>query len=130
MRTKSVLQRTKVCWVCGKTENLEEHHVFYGRAYRHLSEKYGLKVWLCAEHHRGSGGVHGKNRELGLSLMRYAQKRFEADHTRDEFIRIFGRNRLDEKEETARGKEAEASCDCHSDTGIPGWDIEDKGRDV
>lgn len=33
--------------------NLEEHHIFEGTANRNLSEKYGLKVYLCQKHHRG-----------------------------------------------------------------------------
>ena len=127
MRSRSVLQKSRKCWVCGKTEGLEEHHIFYGHAYRRQSERYGLKVWLCAEHHRGNNGVHGRNRKLGLVLMRYAQKRFEENHTREEFIRIFGRNRLDEEEKEKkiiRAREDKAPGNFDSDTGIPGWDIE------
>ncbi len=115
MRSRSVLQRAKQCWVCGKTEGLEEHHVFYGTAYRRQSEKYGLKVWLCSEHHRGDGGVHGHNRELGLKLMRYAQRKFEETHTRDEFIRIFGKNRLEDERE----RQAKSASDSDYNTCLP-----------
>lgn len=94
---KSILQKSEKCWACGRRYGLERHHVFYGTAYRQMSERYGLTVWLCVEHHRGNSGVHGKNQELRKRLMRYAQRKFEESHTREEFLRIFGRNRLDEE---------------------------------
>lgn len=121
--SESILQRTKKCWVCGKRDDLECHHVFYGRAYRHLSEKYGMKVWLCSEHHRGRTGVHGGNRDLGLRLMRYAQRKFEETHTREEFMSIFGRNRLiaEEKNKT-NSEESDGSPDVYgSSIGMDIW---------
>lgn len=123
---KSVIQRSRRCFECGRTDILECHHVFYGTAYRRLSEKYGLKVWLCPEHHRGKNGVHGRNKALRLRLMRYAQRRFEETHTREEFMRLFGRNRLEEKAEERKG-DAEAKADACGDSfgddrNIPGWD--------
>ena len=35
------------------TKQTEEHHVVFGAGQRQLSEEYGLKVYLCREHHRG-----------------------------------------------------------------------------
>lgn len=65
----SILQCKKECYVCKIASNLEAHHLFFGQANRKLSEKYGLKVPLCYEHHRGTNGVHGKNgRQLDLRL--------------------------------------------------------------
>lgn len=92
---KSVLQSEKECWVCHTTYNLHDHHVIYGRANRKLSEEYGLKVWLCAEHHNmGNYCVH-KDRELNLKLRRLAQEYFEEHYgTREDFMRIFGENYL------------------------------------
>ena len=89
---KSILQTEKECFVCKTTYGLECHHVCFGNA-RKQSEQHGLKVWLCAEHHRGNSGVHF-NRELDLSIKRFAQTEFEKTHTREDFIRIFGKSYL------------------------------------
>lgn len=92
---KSIIQKHKNhCFVCQQQGILEEHHIFFG-ANRKLSEKYGLKVSLCYEHHRGTNGVHGKNgKQLNEKLKQIAQRRFEQDHTREDFIKIFGKNYL------------------------------------
>lgn len=90
---RSVLQNNKECWVCGVTEGLHDHHIFFG-GNRKNSERYGLKVWLCGYHHNLSNdGVHF-NRELDLGLKKVAQAKFEEAHSRDEFMAIFGRNYL------------------------------------
>lgn len=91
---KSIIQDKKECIVCGSW-NVEEHHIYFGVAKRKLSEDYGLKVWLCPTHHRGTNGVHGKNgHKLDTELKQLGQKAFEWNHTREEFIKIFGRNYL------------------------------------
>ena len=69
--SRSIMQDRKECYLCRKKIEdegitgrpkdvpLEEHHVMHGTANRRLSEHYGLKVWLCAEHHRtGKKAVH------------------------------------------------------------------------
>lgn len=89
---KSIIQENKECWVCGTTQDIHEHHILYGTANRRLSEKYGLKVWLCGKHHNLSNeGVHF-NKELDRSLKVLAQKRFEEEYPNESFLRIFGRN--------------------------------------
>ena len=90
---KSILQTEKECFICKTNYSLEEHHVFFGFANRKLSEKNGLKVWLCPEHHRGNSGAHN-NRETDLSIKKYAQTEYEKEHSREEFIRIFGKSYL------------------------------------
>ena len=90
---KSILQEEKKCYITGSTTNLHEHHIFCGKNRRN-SEKYGLKVWLRADwHNMSSYGVH-VDHELDLRLKQEAQARFEETHTRDEFMRVFGRNYL------------------------------------
>ena len=90
--SKSILKES---YLTGATYNLEEHHIFFGTANRKISEKYGLKVWLTSEEHRGTYGVHGKyGKTLDEKLKREAQKKFEKNHTREEFIRLIGRNYL------------------------------------
>ena len=91
---KSIIQTEKQCFVCGKNYNLHDHHIIYGTSNRKQSEKYGLKVWLCYEHHTGNAGVHF-NRDLDLHLKKLAQERFEARYgARNEFINIFGKSYL------------------------------------
>lgn len=89
----SILQTEKECFVCHTTYGLECHHVIGGSANRKQSEKYGLKVWLCHEHHRGNSGVHF-NKELDLKIKKIAQSTFEREHTREEFRAIFGKSWL------------------------------------
>ena len=87
---RSILQnKDDGCLICGNPYT-EEHHVFFGVANRKLSEKYGMKVYLCAEHHRGKRGVH-QDRDLDLTIKRMAQKKFEETYTAD-FIETFGRS--------------------------------------
>ncbi len=89
---KSILHdKDDGCFVCGNPY-VEEHHVFFGPANRKLSEKYGMKIYLCAEHHRGARGVHC-NRALDLRLKRLAQKVFEDTFDMD-FIAMFGQSYL------------------------------------
>ena len=91
---KSIIQDKRECLVCGSW-NVEEHHIFFGHAKRKLSEDYGLKVWLCPSHHRGTNGVHGKNgHKLDSELKQLGQKAFEWEHTREEFMKLMGRNYL------------------------------------
>ena len=92
---KSEFQSEKECYVCGTTQNLHSHHIFSGYANRMLSEKYGMKVWLCGRHHNLSNdGVHFNN-ELDLELKQMAQRYFEENNgTREDFIQIFGRSYL------------------------------------
>lgn len=87
---KSIIQKEKRCIVC-HNPNTEEHHIFFGTANRKLSEKYGLKVYLCSKHHTGTRGVHGKNgKELDTYLKQLAQSRFEEKESREKFRQIFG----------------------------------------
>ena len=97
---KSIIRgdRKGQCYLCGNICYTECHHI-YGGANRKLSEKFGLKVYLCFPHHRGGReGVH-ENRELMEQLHRIGQEAFEREHTREEFMKIFGRNYLDEEQQ-------------------------------
>lgn len=92
---KSIIQTKKESFLSGATYDLEEHHIFYGTANRKISEKYGLKVWLTPEEHRGTNGVHGKNGKLlDKKLKKIAQQKFEETHTREEFINLIGKSYL------------------------------------
>lgn len=99
---KSIMHERKdgTCWLCIKLHGdysrksvLHEHHAIGGTANRKQSEKYGLKVYLCIEHHLYDGGpeaVHRNNR-----IRRYvetaAQAAFEKHFPWLDFKDIFGR---------------------------------------
>lgn len=90
---ESIIQDEKECWVCGRKGDLHRHHIFEGRN-RQMSEKYGLTVWLCPEHHNMSGrGVH-YNKDLDLRLKQEAQEVFEAKFSHQEYMNVIGRNYL------------------------------------
>lgn len=89
----SIMQTEKACYLCGRQTGLEMHHVFGGVANRKLSEKNGLKVWLCHECHTGNAGAQydaAKNRRLKAE----AQMVFEKTHTHAEWMKIIGKNYL------------------------------------
>lgn len=99
---KSIMQQDKEhCYLCGGLQNfeegrLEEHHVFFGAGRRKLSEKYGLKIYIHGEkcHRNGKNAVH-INREIRRKTEEAGQRAFEREHgSREEFIKIFGRNYL------------------------------------
>lgn len=93
---KSIMQKEKRCCICGTTNNLHEHHVIHGNANRKLSEKYGLKVWVCLEHHTGDNGVHN-NAYLDDELKKQAEINwllYDYDRSINDFIKIFGKNYL------------------------------------
>lgn len=96
---KSIMQEDDhICYLCeanGTMDYLHWHHVF-GGANRKKSEKYGLKVRLCGQkcHENGKNAVH-RNRETDLAIKAAGQRAFEEHHgTRQDFMRIFGRNYL------------------------------------
>ena len=97
---KSILQETKECYVCREylgvqnLDSLERHHVISGVANRQLSEKYGLTLWLCHEHHNESPmGVHF-NKALRDQLCRFAQHRFQEEYPEKNFRQLFGKTYL------------------------------------
>ena len=80
------------CIVCGRPHP-HKHHVF-GASNRKWSEKYGLTVPLCYEHHNGSdAGVHF-DKVLDTALKVMAQRKFEETYPKENFMQIFGRNYL------------------------------------
>lgn len=92
---KSIIQDKNVCWVCGTDFDLHTHHIYYGLKNRAVSDKNGFTVKLCAKHHNTSNqGVHF-NRVLDLNLKQVCQQEFESQgHTREEFVKLIGRNYL------------------------------------
>ena len=91
---KSIIQEDgSLCYLCGRTGSLETHHVFGGVANRRISEKNGLTVRLCPSCHRGTDGAQ-YDKQKNLQLKQDAQKAFEKDHTRAEWMRLINKNYL------------------------------------
>lgn len=92
----SIMQETRACYITGDTYGLHKHHVFFGNPNRKISEKNGFWVWLRWDWHNGSSyGVHGKDgHDLDLRIKRECQQIYEQTHTREEFMRLIGRNYL------------------------------------
>ena len=98
---QSILRTQKgVCYLCARLngdfwfKQTEEHHILFGSGRRPIAEAEGLKVDLCIDHHRtGPKAVHNgrENREL---LCRIAQEEYEQTHTREEWMKIAGKNYL------------------------------------
>ena len=95
---------SRTCYLCVMLHDnwnehriLDEHHVF-GGPNRKNSEEYGLKVYLCHNHHiYGPEAVHN-NAEIRHELQRIAQREFEKRYGYEKFMEVFGRNYLDREE--------------------------------
>lgn len=108
------------CYLCMKLEGnyfpqrgLHEHHVMFGGfgSGRKLSEKYGLKVYLCVRHHLADGGPDAAHRSRASRelLCKEAQRCFEKNYPDLSFREIFGKNWLtdEDRENQARQQESE-----------------------
>ena len=89
----------RTCYLCMKLHdiydtqvNLEEHHVFGGVANRPLSEKFGLKTYLCIGHHRTSKEAVHMNADVAAVLKKDAQIAFEREYPELSFKDVFGKN--------------------------------------
>ena len=90
---KSIMQKGERCFICGRVTGLECHHVLGGTANRKLSEKYGLTILLCHEHHTGKDGVQ-YDRKTSDALKRLAQIAFEARYSHELWMETFRKNYL------------------------------------
>ena len=108
--SKSILQdkRDGQCYLCMLLNNdedrrtgLEEHHIFGGKN-RSLSEHYGLKVYLCHEHHQSSTESIQRNKDINQLMHEIGQRAFEERYPNLNFMQIFGKNYLDRKKELQR----------------------------
>lgn len=82
------------CFVCGSCNAIHEHHIFEGSS-RSASERWGLKVHLCLNHHTGYEGVHtARGKKLRDSLHKIGQtefidQRIAEGMTEDEAMKLF-----------------------------------------
>ena len=91
--SKSILQTEKECYICGAVTGLECHHILAGTANRRISEKYGLKVWLCHKHHTGAEGAQ-YDRALNYQMKMDAQKKFEEIYSHELWMKEIRKNYL------------------------------------
>jgi len=99
---KSIMhdKRDGTCYLCmaagdfSRQMCLEEHHCIHGTANRQLSERWGLKVYLCPAHHRR---LHNNEdgRKDDIYVMLAAQAAFKSRYPDKDFKSIFGRNIID-----------------------------------
>lgn len=104
---KSIMHNKKdrTCYLCMMLHGddsmkavLQEHHIFGGTANRKLSERYGLKVYLCLDHHlTGTEAVH-MNAKVAVLLKREGQRAFQKKYADKDFMKIFGKNYLTDKD--------------------------------
>ena len=81
------------CFLCGIRCKTHKHHIFDGPN-RRLSEKDGLIVYLCPScHNLGRVNVHN-NIKLRRTLQKMGQQEYEKTHTREEFVKRYGKNYL------------------------------------
>lgn len=106
---KSIMhdKRDGTCYLCmllhsdDSRKPTQEHHVVFGTSNRRLSERYGLKVYLCVLHHLHDGGpeaVH-RNADIRKMLAECAQRAFERKYPNLSFRAIFGMNYITHAEE-------------------------------
>lgn len=68
---------TGPCAVCGRYSYLEAHHIVKGRGKRRECETKESVVHLCADCHRGTYGVHGRD---GHALDMYLRRQLQATY--------------------------------------------------
>ena len=90
--SKSILQPDKKeCFITGSRIDLDLHHIYHGTANRKIADQEGCWVWLRHDIHMQ---LHDKDKELDRYLQEECQKEYEKTHTREEFMRKFGKNYL------------------------------------
>lgn len=98
---KSIMhnKQDRTCYLCillngdySTRTGLQEHHVIFGTANRKMAERWGLKVYLCLQHHTaGQTAVHN-NVDLQRLLQRKAQELFEKRYSHQLWMQEFSRN--------------------------------------
>ena len=93
MKRYSILNNLDRCFFCGRPAECI-HEVYFGTANRQISIENGFCAGLChREHNLSSKSVH-RDREMDLKLKRIYQKKYEENHTREEFIALIGKSYL------------------------------------
>lgn len=90
------------CHYCGRYVAVPHQHHIFGGPNRKISDKTGLWVWLCPEHHNMSDHSIHFDSEIMDEYHRLGQKAWEdryietsgedQEKARTEFMKLFGRN--------------------------------------
>lgn len=86
---KSIISNKKNCYICGSHRNIEFHHIYGGTGNRKISDENGFTVYLCHTCHQ-EVTEHKNWKDNYLKVL--CQTTYEADHSRDEFMALIGRN--------------------------------------
>lgn len=91
---KSIIpdDREDVCYICGHNNPTDVHHMMHGTANRRLADNDELTVHLCRHCH---DLVHAEALGYDDMLKAIAQGTYEKTHSRDEWMRMYGKNYLD-----------------------------------
>ena len=84
------MQQGKYCYITGRGDHLDCHHVFTGIR-RKQSDEWGCWVWLTHEIHMAA---HSTNPELLTQLRQECQEKFEDLYGHEKFLQIFGKSYL------------------------------------
>ena len=90
---KSILQDGRKCLICNFPLT-DLHHVRLGNCSRKKAEKYGTLVYLCRKHH---DQLH-HDEKLKRKIQQLAQSKLETKMTHEEYMKIFKKNYLGEKD--------------------------------
>lgn len=88
---KSIISNERKCYLTGSHIQLEKHHIMNGVSFRKKAEKDGLWVYLNHDVHYA---VHNTRPDWRLMLKQIAQAEFEKTHTREEWMKRYGKNYL------------------------------------
>ena len=93
MQKPSRLQTKVECFKTGSTLDLQIHHCIPGTHQRKKADEDGLWVYLNANIHNY---IHrtAEGKELLHDLQKLAQTEYEKDHTREQFIKRYGKSYL------------------------------------
>lgn len=80
------ITKSGLCEFCGKFSKRLDPHEVYGGSNRQRSIKYKFVKLICTQCH--------KNEETIKQLKINTQKEYEKKHTREEFIKLIGKNYL------------------------------------
>ena len=89
-RTPSIMQNEKYCFITGRSDQLDLHHIYAGSR-RKASDRFGCWCWLTHDVHME---LHDKNKALDLMLRRACQEKFEEIYSHQEFMEVFGKSYL------------------------------------
>lgn len=92
---KSIISEAEECYICrtflgvSTTQGLETHHFIHGRGLRELADEDGLYAKICFRHHKTlhDDPSHPYDKELKA----IAQEAYLKTHTREEFLKRYGR---------------------------------------